>query len=215
MDQVHQQLDMAVVAILSHGENGSIICTNGEKVNIQLYIYTNHNWSARCPLKTYSASSTIGRRPRWRGNPSSSSSNPAAGWRLTPGWTRTDWTTTGWSGWTGWSTIIQTSSKGFLTESLRSWLEIQAMRTFLSPMPPSQLMWRTETTWKAPGKMIRRQFGNQVNSNLCHHKVCAMPLQSVHEAQLRGGPCQPAGQGDTAAEDLLHQQGGETGGVWK
>ena len=43
MDQVHQQLDMAVVAILSHGENGSIICTNGEKVNIQLYIYTNHN----------------------------------------------------------------------------------------------------------------------------------------------------------------------------
>ena len=32
LDQVHHQLDMAVVAILSHGENGSIICTNGEKV---------------------------------------------------------------------------------------------------------------------------------------------------------------------------------------
>ena len=39
-----------------------------------------------------------------------------------------------------------------------------------------------------------------------------MPLQGVHEAQLRGGPCQPAGQGDAAAEDLLHQQGGKTGG---
>ena len=25
---------MAVVAILSHGENGSIICTNGEKVMV-------------------------------------------------------------------------------------------------------------------------------------------------------------------------------------
>lgn len=33
--QVHHQLDMAVVAILSHGENGSIICTNGEKVLIE------------------------------------------------------------------------------------------------------------------------------------------------------------------------------------
>ena len=44
MDQVHQQLDMAVVAILSHGENGSIICTNGEKVNIQFcpIIIANH-----------------------------------------------------------------------------------------------------------------------------------------------------------------------------
>ena len=42
-----------------------------------------------------------------------------------------------------------------------------------------------------------------------------MPVQSVHEAQLRGGPCQPAGQGDPAAEDLLHQQGGKTGGFWK
>ena len=41
--QVHQQLDMAVVAILSHGENGSIICTNGEKVIIQLFHCHNHN----------------------------------------------------------------------------------------------------------------------------------------------------------------------------
>ena len=48
-------------------------------------------------------------------------------------------------------------------------------------------------------------------TNLSHHQVCAVPLQGVHEAQLRGGPCQPAGQGDPAAQDLLHQQGGEAG----
>ena len=153
--QVHQQLDMAVVAILSHGENGSIICTNGEKVIIQLFHCDNHNWSSqntRCPSKTYSASSTIGKPRRWRGNPSSSSSSPAAGSRLTPEWTRTGWTTTGWSGWTGWSTITQTSSKGFLTGTSRSLQETQVMRTSLSPMQRSQLMWRTETTWKAPGK---------------------------------------------------------------
>ena len=38
-----------------------------------------------------------------------------------------------------------------------------------------------------------------------------MPLQGVHEAQLRGGPCQPPGQGHPAAEDLLHKQGRKTG----
>ena len=43
MDQVHQQLDMAVVAILSHGENGSIICTNGEKVITHLVHCANHS----------------------------------------------------------------------------------------------------------------------------------------------------------------------------
>ena len=37
---MHQQLDMAVVAILSHGENGSIICTNGEKVKVQLVFFS-------------------------------------------------------------------------------------------------------------------------------------------------------------------------------
>ena len=42
-DQVHQQLDMAVVAILSHGENGSIICTNGEKVTFQPVHCANHS----------------------------------------------------------------------------------------------------------------------------------------------------------------------------
>ena len=42
-DQVHQQLDMAVVAILSHGENGSIICTNGEKVTFQPVHCPNHS----------------------------------------------------------------------------------------------------------------------------------------------------------------------------
>ena len=42
-----------------------------------------------------------------------------------------------------------------------------------------------------------------------------MPLQGVHEAQLRGGPGHPAGQGDPAAEDLLHQQRGKAGGYWK
>jgi len=49
-DTVHQQLDMAVVAILSHGENGSIICTNGEKVPIEDILSKFNNREAP-PLK--------------------------------------------------------------------------------------------------------------------------------------------------------------------
>jgi len=49
-DTVHNQLDMAVVAILSHGENGSIICTNGEKVPIEDILSKFNNREAP-PLK--------------------------------------------------------------------------------------------------------------------------------------------------------------------
>lgn len=49
-DTVHHQLDMAVVAILSHGENGSIICTNGEKVPIEEILGKFNNREAP-PLK--------------------------------------------------------------------------------------------------------------------------------------------------------------------
>ena len=41
---------MAVVAILSHGENGSIICTNGEKVLIEDILSKFNNREAP-PLK--------------------------------------------------------------------------------------------------------------------------------------------------------------------
>ena len=41
---------MAVVAILSHGENGSIICTNGEKVPIEDILSKFNNREAP-PLK--------------------------------------------------------------------------------------------------------------------------------------------------------------------
>ena len=34
-DTMHGYMDMSVVCILSHGENGTIICTNGEKIEIE------------------------------------------------------------------------------------------------------------------------------------------------------------------------------------
>ena len=34
-DNIHQKMDMAVICILSHGENGYIICTDGQKISVE------------------------------------------------------------------------------------------------------------------------------------------------------------------------------------
>ena len=49
-DNVHHQLDMAIITVLSHGENGSIICTNGEKILIEDILSKFNNKEAP-PLK--------------------------------------------------------------------------------------------------------------------------------------------------------------------
>lgn len=49
-DTVHHQLDMAIITVLSHGENGSIICTNGEKIAIEDILSKFNNKEAP-PLK--------------------------------------------------------------------------------------------------------------------------------------------------------------------
>lgn len=49
-DTSHHQLDMAIITILSHGENGSIICTNGEKITIEEILFKFNNKEAP-PLK--------------------------------------------------------------------------------------------------------------------------------------------------------------------
>ena len=49
-DNIHHQMDMAIVTVLSHGENGSIICTNGEKIEIEEILGMFNNREAP-PLK--------------------------------------------------------------------------------------------------------------------------------------------------------------------
>jgi len=49
-DNQHHQLDMAIITVLSHGENGSIICSNGEKILIEDILSKFNNKEAP-PLK--------------------------------------------------------------------------------------------------------------------------------------------------------------------
>ena len=43
-------MDMAVICILSHGENGYIICTDGQKISVEDILYKFNN-SQAAPLK--------------------------------------------------------------------------------------------------------------------------------------------------------------------
>ena len=45
-DNFHVNLDMAVVCILSHGENGTIVCRNGEKVEVESVLQKFNNIEA-------------------------------------------------------------------------------------------------------------------------------------------------------------------------
>lgn len=45
-DSMHAYMDMCVLCVLSHGENGTIICTNGEKVEIETMLNKFNNQSA-------------------------------------------------------------------------------------------------------------------------------------------------------------------------
>jgi len=45
-DNFHVNVDMAVVCILSHGENGTIICRNGERVSVETVLNKFNNHSA-------------------------------------------------------------------------------------------------------------------------------------------------------------------------
>eukprot|EP00088_Acartia_fossae_P065231 TRINITY_DN8041_c0_g1_i1.p1 TRINITY_DN8041_c0_g1~~TRINITY_DN8041_c0_g1_i1.p1 ORF type:complete len:472 (+),score=102.62 TRINITY_DN8041_c0_g1_i1:123-1538(+) len=45
-DTMHGYTDMSVVCILSHGENGTIICTNGEKIEIEAILNRFNNQAA-------------------------------------------------------------------------------------------------------------------------------------------------------------------------
>ena len=45
-DNVHVNLDMAVICLLSHGENGTIICRNGEKMSIESILLRFNNQEA-------------------------------------------------------------------------------------------------------------------------------------------------------------------------
>lgn len=49
-DNIHHQMDMAVICILSHGENGYIICTDGQKISVEDILYKFNNRQA-APLK--------------------------------------------------------------------------------------------------------------------------------------------------------------------
>lgn len=49
-DNIHQQMDMTIVCILSHGEDGVIICTDGQKVSIETILAKFNNRNAP-PLK--------------------------------------------------------------------------------------------------------------------------------------------------------------------
>ena len=49
-DNIHQQMDMAVVCVLSHGEDGVVICTDGQRISIEA-ILAKFNNSAAPPLK--------------------------------------------------------------------------------------------------------------------------------------------------------------------
>lgn len=49
-DNIHQQMDMAVVCVLSHGEDGVVICTDGQRISIEAILYKFNN-SAAPPLK--------------------------------------------------------------------------------------------------------------------------------------------------------------------
>ena len=49
-DNIHHQMDMTIVCILSHGEDGVIICTDGQKVPIETILAKFNNRNAP-PLK--------------------------------------------------------------------------------------------------------------------------------------------------------------------
>ena len=49
-DNIHHKMDMAVICILSHGENGYIICTDGQKISVE-DILCKFNNSQAAPLK--------------------------------------------------------------------------------------------------------------------------------------------------------------------
>jgi len=49
-DNIHHKMDMAVICILSHGENGYIICTDGQKISVEDILYKFNNRQA-APLK--------------------------------------------------------------------------------------------------------------------------------------------------------------------
>ena len=49
-DNIHHKMDMAVVCILSHGENGHIICTDGQKISVEDILWKFNNRQA-APLK--------------------------------------------------------------------------------------------------------------------------------------------------------------------
>ena len=75
---------MAVVAILSHGENGSIICTNGEKVMVVKMAWSNHNRS-QVPVEDILSKFNNREAPPLKGKPKFFIFQSCRGLKIDPG----------------------------------------------------------------------------------------------------------------------------------